>query len=61
MPQTEIRADVLNYLCVGLSKAGYGSMYSLKKYSSEDFFNLLWYERFINDYQAEMMALNKRG
>lgn len=56
----EVRAGALEYWCAGLSKAGYGSIDLLKSYGSEDFFNLLWYERFVNDYQAEFMAINRR-
>lgn len=56
----EIVADPLDYWCAGLSKAGYGSVRELKSYNSRDFFSLLWYEQFVNDYQAESMAINRR-
>jgi hypothetical protein len=50
----------LDYWCAGLSRAGYGSIRELKTYSSRDFFSILWYEQFINDYQAEAVAINRR-
>lgn len=60
MPSIDIRVDPLEFWCVSLSKVGYGDINTLKRYSSEDFFNLLWYEQFTNDYQAEMVAINRR-
>lgn len=50
----------LDYWCIVLTKAGYGSVDLLKSYGSDIFFNILDYENFVNDYQSELRALNRR-
>lgn len=50
-----------DYWCAYLSKAGYGSVYLLKKYDCVTFLNILDYEIFRNEYESELVALNKRN
>jgi len=51
--------NTLDYWCIILSKAGYGSVNLLKSYNCDIFLNILDYETFISEYSREMIALNK--
>lgn len=60
-PKVEIVANLMDYLCAMLSKAGYGSVDLLKSYDSATFFSIYDYERYINDYNSEFIALNRKN
>lgn len=48
------------YWAIILSKAGYDTVPELLKYPADVFWNILNYEQFTNDYNAEIRALNRR-
>lgn len=60
IPKVEINANLLDYWCASLSKAGYGSFDLIKGYDSATLISILDYESFINDFQREAEAINRR-
>jgi hypothetical protein len=44
---------------ITLSKAGYGAVPDLLQYPADLFMAMLNYENFMNDYNAEVRALNR--
>ena len=60
-PVVEIHTSLENYWCAFLSRAGYGSVDLLKNYDCVTFLNILDYELFRNDYEAEYVALNRKA
>jgi len=55
-----MRVSIEDYWCAFLSRAGYGSVDLLKNYDCVTFLNILDYEVFRNDYEAETVALNRK-
>jgi hypothetical protein len=56
----EINVPIEVYWSVFLSRAGYGSVDLLNNYDCVTFLNILDYEIFRNEYEAESIALNKK-
>ena len=54
-----MKLNPLDFMCIQLSQAGYGSVDLLKTYDVGIFLNIWDYEMFRGEYEAETMAMNE--
>ena len=52
---------MFEFWTIKLSKEGYGSIEDVRNLNIKTFFNLIHYERYLNEYNQAFRTLNKKG